>query len=352
MKYFRYFLTFFLVFLCTNLYAKEHIKVPLHDLRSLPEKPTYVDMSVYLNNILKIDKQINEQPKIYLNISLRTKWQDSRLKYRYMKGDNSIKIYHDQEAEKLLKTIWIPDIYVPQAEQKTKHTKLSIFPSGVLILDKEIELTIPLHLKLRLFPFDTQKINIRFVPEKWENKEVIFEENNIMTGYDNNIKLAQWTVDMVFTSIGTWTDSRFALLQPSFDLIIYIKRIPSFYIYRVIVPLFFIIMVVCLCFLAFNEPTGTRLSRAVVFLLITVAFHSLASSFLPNINYLTFIDTIILLSYFLVLAAIIQILVLHILRFYNRNEIALHLEYRFALYGPLLFIVALIVMVLYYFLSY
>ncbi|VEG92077.1 hypothetical protein [Legionella spiritensis] len=351
MKPFRCLLTLLLWFLSVHLFAASAEK-PAQGSLPLPEKPTYVEIGVYLNNIIKIDKQVNEQPKIYLTVSLQTQWQDAKIARKYATHNNPVKTVYDNDADKILNEIWTPDIVVPHAETTMKHTKLTIFPSGTVYLYREMELIIPLKLKLRLFPFDSQKINIRFIPKQWTTQDIILDENMVMTGYDKHITLAQWHVDMVFATVGTYKDPRYGLSQPSFDLVIYLKRIPSFFLFRIIVPLFFIILVACLSFLTFDEPTGTKLSRAVVFLLITVAFHSLASSFLPTISYLTFIESIILLCYLLVLAAIFQIIILHLLRFYNKSHIATRFEHRFALYAPITFVVVFIVIVLYYFLSY
>ena len=113
--------------------------------------------------------------------------------------------------------------------------------------------------------------------------------------------------------------------------LIYIKRTFVSYLIKFFVPILFIVMISYSGFWIEEKDLKTRVELSIVCLLSLIAFNFVISDKLPDLPYMTFLDTFVLISYFFAgLTTVISIIIYrvpHIQRPGRRN-ISLNDEFK------------------------
>ena len=94
-------------------------------------------------------------------------------------------------------------------------------------------------------------------------------------------------------------------VYPVFSFALNMQRYSGFYIFKFIIPLFFIVAMSIIVFWIDLRESNTRISVTVTSLLTIIAYRFIASSLLPKIPYLTLLDIFILSATILVFSTII-----------------------------------------------
>ena len=77
-----------------------------------------------------------------------------------------------------------------------------------------------------------------------------------------------------------------------------IKRLTSYYIYKIILPIIFILTISWSVFWIRGSQLEAKVNVTIVCLLSLIAYNFIIDEDIPKLPYLTFMDTFILLSYF------------------------------------------------------
>jgi hypothetical protein len=146
----------------------------------------------------------------------------------------------------------------------------------------------------RRFPFDTQQFYIRvdlLYPERlyyFSNMES-YSEIGPQLGEEEWV-IIDSSIDVTSETASTRTESS----RYSFGFTA--NRHLSFYVFRIFVPLGIIILVSWIIF--FLKDYGKRVEAASANLLLFIAFNFTISNDLPRLGYLTFLDTMLVSTFF------------------------------------------------------
>ena len=202
--------------------------------------------------------------------------------------------------------------------------------------------------KYQNFPFDKQKIVIRFINgydmkdgllgvSDYSKKELnFFQENNQISG---------WKIVDSQITYNTIQDPNYINPQSTVDIELFVERESGYYLYKVILPIIIILVVCWSSIWIVPKELESKLTITIVCLLSLIAYNFVIDGELPKLEYLTIIDWIILASYFY--AALPNILGIYFFNLYNNNDNAKLKKYeviakRYGLFSYLLFVFLII----------
>lgn len=172
------------------------------------------------------------------------------------------------------------------------------------------------------FPFDTQKlvITIRSGHRSSSNPEIVWPKGNAsvtfltpeegafidLEKYIKNNYLKEWKVisaniesrEIVDENVyDRWLSKRITHNENVLDLKIKIERYSQYYIFKIILPVFLILIVAWSVLWIPTKELESRLTTSIVALLALIAYNFVFEDDIPKLSYLTSLDRFILLSY-------------------------------------------------------
>tara|TARA_S200000501_G_scaffold105475_1_gene98846 strand:- start:756 stop:1961 length:1206 start_codon:yes stop_codon:yes gene_type:complete len=157
----------------------------------------------------------------------------------------------------------------------------------------------------RRFPFDKQILQFELWSEFPSTLVKIYPEPISMPVYkedlfsiDNeNPQIPGWDIYKVEYYNEGYIDND-KLPYEGFFLNIYIKRQSSYYLFKIILPIIFILAISWSVFWVRGSQLEAKVNVTIVCLLSLIAYNFIIDEDLPKLSYLTFLDSFILLSYF------------------------------------------------------
>jgi len=266
-----------------------------------PRLPTEVAVGGYLIGLSRVSEPSEPFPTYDVEVFLNLAWKDPRLAHG--KEGEPPHVFQEEEAEEKLSEIWSPDIEIQNEVQQrqTESVELTIQPDGSVDYEERFGATLNAEFDLRRFPFDRQILDIELQSFVWDRNQTILTINEAQTGLDPDFEVPEWQVTRVEGRTGFRSEIRDETEFSAATFRVHAKRNPGHYLLRVLVPMFFVMV---LTWLAFWEPVEDRFRVGFFSLLTVVATHTLTSRSLPRLNYPTLSD-VILITCYLVAAALI-----------------------------------------------
>jgi hypothetical protein len=269
--------------------------------RTILKPPIPVSIGIKMHQITQVDQKSENFGVV---ATLLMEWQDQALAFNPEHINNRFKIYNGADFRSEMDRSGTPwpeyTIYNQQGNRWAQNSTVVVFPDGKVFFGERFTTTLQApDFDFRKFPFDIQQFFIRtdlvapewfynFVPkqEYSEAGEQLGEEEWIVTSFDTSVEQTQITERPV---------SRFNFHFQA-------ERHLAYYIFRIFLPLFIILVVSWVVF--FLKDYNKRIDIAGANLLLFIAFNFTISSDLPRLGYLTFMDAI-LISAFVVTALVL-----------------------------------------------
>jgi uncharacterized membrane protein len=211
-----------------------------------------------------------------------------------------------------LREVWNPRIqFVNQQKVWTTFPEVvEISPGGDVVYQQRVWGAFSQPLELRDFPFDNQVFRIQLGSAGYTLQEVrLIPDINGRNGISNKFSLADWDIVTWNVKAVEFTpndkDDSFA----AFQLEIEATRRYVYFIIKVIIPLFLIVMMSWVVFWIDPKESGTQISVAITTMLTLIAYRFAVSSDLPKVSYLTRLDYFILGATLLVFTSLIEVVV-------------------------------------------
>jgi len=110
-----------------------------------------------------------------LNVFLRMRWNDPRLRYEGLFDEDSLVVHPS-----ILKRFWLPDLFFAN-EKKANFHKVTqdnklvrVYKNGDIYVSIRITLTLACYMDLLIFPMDLQQCNIELESFGYDKRDLIF----------------------------------------------------------------------------------------------------------------------------------------------------------------------------------
>jgi len=203
---------------------------------------------------------------------------------------------------------------------------------------------------LKNFPFDKQKMQIIIEDKEKVVDELAYIPLESESGIDDSIAFAGWNIDGWEAKTLEHNYKIYDEVYSQYIFTVDISRIPINSFMKTFLPVIFIILILMFSFVMDPDKITTRLTVATSGLIAAVMFHISISNQIPPVGYLTIADKFMILTYFVILAAVIIDVILLELVELKKTELAEKVhrrtEYSIFIAVPLIYLVFFLVVML------
>ena len=217
-----------------------------------------------------------------------------------------------ESQPKTLPAAWEPGIIALNSSETRFLTSpiVTILPDGIFDYATEMEGRFDANLDLHNFPFDIQDITLKF-----GSRQNSFSMVELVNTPDNNANLIkdssttnhEWIriTERLQFSDEVRGSQKFSVA----NLDVKVKRNPNYYVLKIVVPLFLLFLVSTSQFWLKWDALASRVSIASTSLVAVIAYQFLIQGDLPKLPYMTALDKIIFLTFFLIVLGVAELVV-------------------------------------------
>jgi hypothetical protein len=299
-----------------------------------PKKPTIVYVTAFITDIQNLD-EVNEQ--IQIDAIFKFKWHDSRLAFDPKKDGQEYKNYQGNFQYDEIFEGWRPQISIINeiGSPQIKSRQLRIYPNGDVVYTEQRTLALETPMQLRKFPFDKQKLSAYIIPFGYNANEV-----QLKVDPDYKVTVKDYIKDHPNVNIAEWQLRNFNLEsstpvkqyygKPSkismLTFNISLERKPVNILLKVLVPLSLLVLAMWAVFWMDTKALSDRLNISFIGILSVIAYQFLVEGEMPDIDYLTFTDGFLLLSFSILFSTVLESLIVYWLVKTNKQSLARNVD--------------------------
>ena len=298
---------------CKNLFDKLNFPHPNY----ASEDPIKVKVDIYVDRIFEIEAAKNT---FKAQVNLWLTWQDPRLKLilkemDFLTNDDQKPFYlcsYNPTNEFSNFKLFDPAIEFYNRIDKPPVENymadwIDVFSDGSI--DKRLKDQPVFHVNdfdFKKFPFDKQTLLIElwseypsFLVEMSPNEPYMtdYAETGIFEKDGEPLSVDGWSVENPTYEVYSFVDNDGSPYK-GFYLYFDISRLTSYYVYKIILPIIFILAISWSVFWVRGSQLEAKVNVTIVCLLSLIAYNFIIDEDLPKLPYLTFMDCFILVSYF------------------------------------------------------
>ena len=180
---------------------------------------------------------------------------------------------------------------------------VEIFSNGTVQMRVRDTATFKAKFDFKKFPFDEQIFSFLIYPE-FPASKMIFVAEPIMEEYKKNlyvvegedgINIPEWKVTTVDYYIDRYKEGDYE--YQGFIVEIGAERVTNYYIFKIIIPIILILSISWSVFWIDRAQIEAKANITIVALLSLIAYNLIMDDVIPKLDYLTFMDSFIFLSY-------------------------------------------------------
>jgi hypothetical protein len=293
------------------------------DVRKSRRDPEGTATEVKIGLFFMDIKSINDAKQTFsADIFFQMSWNDSRLSAESL--GRSLK-----HCEIGLNNIWSPDLvgFVEHRGEKQLDDVVDIDNSGnVTYRQRFLNVEIYSDLNFQDFPFDTQILHVVIVTYEQEEGEISFVVDRESTGIQERLSQEGWDISLeepIVTNQYLASQDRY-LARVDFKLSA--KRQTGYYLWKIILPLGFIVLMAWSVFWLDPSDSGPQIGVSTATVFTLVAYRFSLGFLLPLVSYFTRLDRFVLFSTVLVFLALAEAITTTKLAADGRKNLALKLD--------------------------
>jgi len=340
--------------LCSKIYEK--LNLGETDLKEKIEvyvkyNIEYIKINEKTNTFgIMLEKRYNYKSNDLLKVLKENFSEDSSIKDFIGKSSGKSCVFDYKNSLREKKIINLRRYYSDEISKKHALSYVKIYPSGGVLYRFKDEYSIVLEPKFdfRKFPFDKHTIVVAEYTQIYNYIEFIRSEKTVEYFKEMNknknftIISPGWTVTEVnqydYFTPKDWNDDEMKYNHGSVQVFITLERNSFSYLLKFAFPIIFIVLISWGVFWIDPKDIKTRAELSIISLLSLIAFNFVISDKLPDLNYLTLLDSLILTSYlFAGAATIISIMVNIYARKLNKKLVAM-IDHQARVWGPIVYI--------------
>lgn len=242
-------------------------------------KKTKVQIGIYLNHIDKIDVKAQS---FYAEFYLNMKWKGSH-------PANNFELMNANEFETFFLQEW--------TDRDTSW------------LACKIRGTFRCKMDVSNFPLDNQKLIIQIGDFVWVKDSLEYVINNFVTGKSKDIYSAEWYISNYETKVieSYEMGDKYSVLQ----FIVNAERKTTSFLIKILIPILIVMGVSMLNLFIDKKELEACIGLGVTSLLSIIALYFSISDSLPDVNYATTVDKMMMGSYLVIFITMIEIVVAH-----------------------------------------
>ena len=293
------------------------------------EGPSKVNVSFYIIDIDDID---NKEQSFTLDVIIRLKWKDKRLKHI--------------NKPIPLNAIWNPRIQIYNLrDMDTQFPEVvQVMDDGTVQYTQRYHATLSSPLDFREFPYDIQTLPITLLSFGYTPEEVIMEFEN--AGGAEQYSISDWYVESVGAKTSTleanfFKDGTEKIERSRLDYEFKAKRHIQYYWWKVLAPLMVILFLSWAVFWIDPSQVGAQVGVSGTSILTLIAFLYKLDNILPPVSYLTHLDHFIFTTLGLVFFAYLEALVSTTFALNGKKELANKLDLVYRIGYPIIFAIVI-----------
>jgi hypothetical protein len=318
------------VLLCYLYCPAVHALVIEGEAGSIDRAPIPVEIALELHQIVKI----NQREENFTGVAtLHLRYSDPVLAYEVKAGDPQFRQYRLDGFLKYVRekgALW-PDVTMDNQQRRRDVSTLviTLTPDGGMRYFERFTATFQApNFDFRRFPFDEQEFHID-VTSVLPTDFYVLEEMTGLSGVGDNLGEEEWMVSDVSTLNAT-AAGRDNLERSRFSLVFKAHRHLTYYIVRIFIPVFIILLVSWFTYLL--QDYVKRVDAGITTLLLFIAFNFAISSDLPRLGYVTAMDAFMTGTFMITGTVLLGNVVFRRLQTSGREQLVLRLD-RYAILG-------------------
>jgi hypothetical protein len=282
---------------CTHLLFLAFLFVGVVEAQSKQVFPESVLIGIYINDITNFDVRDHSfDAEFYL-------W----CKWKGPLNPTNLEFVNAKEFRKLY-----------------EHTDTDL--DGTKTYNSKISGTFHVSLSVSDYPRDRHRLVIQIESFDYSCDSLVFQIDTLSNGLASDFIDEGWNTQFVGTSLSR---NYFAPAQRDFshfELAVEIARRPTAFFIRILIPLLVVVVMSMLAFFIPPQALEAQVGLGATALLTIIAFHLLVRDMLPDVDYLTRADFLIMGSYITILLALVETVVTHSLFRRDKLHIAIRVD--------------------------
>ena len=269
-----------------------------------PEQNGPVKIKISLD-LLDINSISDHEESIGFTGALKLTWIDPRSAFDPNVAGVDEKTYSGDFQFNELSTSWYPQVVLLNENSlyETGASILKVRPDGSSTLIQTINAAAKTRMDLRLFPFDIQKLLIKFSIFGYNKEEMVLESDFVRVDLTSTeLSLSEWkTIDFQYF-VGETSAPILGINKATstFNVEVVVKRKPVFVVRTIIIPLLLIVFLSFCVFWLDIKAIQDRLNVSFIGLLTITAYQLVISDILPHVGYFTLVHGLVSVSLIMV----------------------------------------------------
>lgn len=237
--------------------------------------------------------------------------------------------------------VWFPPVILINSSNLREHqimarNQVRIEEGGKVIYNQRYTGTVSSYHQLHRFPFDAHVISLDLTAPDYRTDELMLRADAEATGLASRLNIEGWTihrvglVDLVDFAPVLGRDISVLSLE------IEASRNPVYYLFRVLLPLSFVVAMSWVIFWVPPERFEFQIGLGATAMLTAIAFSLSIAGQLPDLGYLTTLDKMLIWAIFMVFLSMVEALVAGLLVLRERADAAHRLDRVARVFMPLL----------------
>ena len=283
-----------------------------------PASPTTVKCGLMILDVIDID-DVNET--FEAEIAISASWHDPRLAFDPQADGTDRKLFQGEFQFAEVFPGWWPQLLIINQVGRgdTSAIKIEVAADGQVTFLEQRNVLLETPMALYDYPFDTQHLKALLVPFGNTSDEVVLEVderfNRATQDYvqrEQGVNVAGWdlrSLEMTASRTNLYIGS----LDKTFSRIvttITLERRSGQIVWDILLPLVVLVSMVWSIFWLDSEDVADRLNISFIGVLTIVAYQFVVIDNMPRMAYLTFTDSLLLISFLITSATIPQSLLL------------------------------------------
>lgn len=257
-----------------------------------------------------IDEINDEAETVQFTGVLTLTWRDERQAFDPEGLQVDEKIYQGNFQFNEVAPAWYPQVVLANESglYESNAVLLRVKPNGTNTLIQTVDASVETDLNLRRYPFDHQRLEAVFEVLGFDANQVVFlTEPEFDISRNPAIEMSGWKISGLDASVRkkvapyagkSGTSSTFVLIMD-------VERKSFFTLRLVVLPLVLIVMLSWSVFWMDRSALGDRLNVSFIGILTAVAYQNVIGDILPQIAYVTLMNTFLNLSMFMMCATVV-----------------------------------------------